>query len=242
MKLGVNIDHIATLREARKELYPDPVWGGVLAQIAGADGIVCHLREDRRHIKERDLFILKEVVKVKLNLEMSTNKEIVEIAKKVRPNQVTLVPERRQEITTEGGLDLKRNEKKIEEVVKELKERGVSVSLFIDPDIQQIESAKKIGAQAIEIHTGRYAQAKEKEKIEEELKKIKEAVLFAKKMGLETYAGHGLNYINITPIAKIKEIEEFNIGHSIISRAVFVGLIEAIKEMKKLILDARSGD
>ncbi len=242
MKLGVNIDHIATLREARKEIYPSPVWGAVLAQIAGADSIVCHLREDRRHIKERDLFLLKEVVMVKLNLEMSLNREIVEIAKKLKPDQATLVPERRQEITTEGGLDLKKNKKRVKEVISQLKSKGILVSVFIDPDKEQIELAKKLNVDAIEIHTGRYSQAKTYSQMKKELDKIKEAVIFSKELKLRTYAGHGLNYINITPVAKIKEIEEFNIGHSIISRAVFVGLVQAIREMKMLILDARSRD
>ncbi len=233
--LGVNIDHVATLREARQGVEPEPVFAALLVEAAGADSIVAHLREDRRHIKERDLYLLKEMIKVKLNLEMSCAEEIVDIACEMKPGQATLVPEKRQELTTEGGLDVAANAKKIKQVLLRLAKHGIGASLFIDPDIKQINAVKKIGATMIELHTGRYSSAASPKEQDRYFKEIADAGRLAKKAGLRVFAGHGLNYYNVSRIARIKEIEELNIGHSIISRAVFVGLEEAVKEMKALI-------
>ncbi|MCX7990941.1 MAG: pyridoxine 5'-phosphate synthase [Proteobacteria bacterium] len=235
VKLGVNIDHVATLREARKINYPDPVYAAVLAELGGCDGITVHLREDRRHIKERDLYLLKDTIKTRLNLEMSTNEEIVKIALKVKPDMVTLVPEKRQELTTEGGLDVVKNKKKITEVVETLKKAGIEVFIFIDADRKQIETAKKIGAEGIEIHTGRYAEARTKKELEKEFLKIKEAVQFSLDMDLITSAGHGLNYHNVRKIADIPGLYELNIGHSIISYALYVGMERAVRDMVNII-------
>jgi pyridoxine 5-phosphate synthase len=234
-KLGVNIDHIATLREVRGGIEPEPVFAALICQQAGADSIVVHLRQDRRHIKERDLYILKEVVKTKLNLEMSIVPEIVEIACKVKPNQATLVPEKRQEITTEGGLDVVSNFKKIKPVLERLKKAGIEVSLFIDPVRIQIDAAKKVGAKMIELHTGRYAEAKNNKEQDKYFKELESATHYAKEKGLQVFAGHGLNYYNVSRIIKIKEIEELNIGYSIVCRAVIVGLEQAVRGMKALI-------
>ncbi|MCM8791659.1 MAG: pyridoxine 5'-phosphate synthase [Candidatus Omnitrophica bacterium] len=236
-KLGVNIDHIATLREVRKGKEPQPVFAALICETNGADSIVVHLREDRRHIKEEDLYLLKKVVRTKLNLEMSVAKDIVEIACKVKPHQATLVPEKRKELTTEGGLDVISNFKKVREVFEKLGREKIEVSLFIDPDKKQIESAKKIGVRMIELHTGRYADAEDKDLKERYLLEIKKATEFAKNIGLIVNAGHGLNYYNVSAVAQIKGIEELNIGYSIICRAVIVGLAEAVKEMKALISD-----
>lgn len=235
MKLGVNIDHVATLRELRQGIEPEPVFAALMVQSAGADSIVVHLREDRRHIKERDLYILKEVVKIKLNLEMSIACDIVEIACKVKPAQATLVPEKRQEITTEGGLDVVSNFKRIKQALNKLERAGIAVSLFIDPDKNQIEAAKNIGVRMIELHTGRYADARDQKEQDRYFKEIETASRYAKDKGLEVFAGHGLNYYNVSRIAKIKDIEELNIGYSIVCRAVLVGLERAVKEMKALI-------
>lgn len=235
MKLGVNIDHIATLRQIRKGIEPEPVVAAGIAEMAGADSIVIHLREDKRHIQDRDLEILRKTVKTKLNLEMSCAKEIVDIACKIKPDQVTLVPERREEITTEGGLDVIANRKKVKETIKKLKSKGVKLSLFVDPDKKQIEAAKQVGADSIELHTGRYAEAKNEKEKERYLKELKDAAVYAREIGLKLAAGHGLNYFNVKPVAKIKGIEELNIGYSIVCRAVLVGLEKAIKEMKELI-------
>jgi pyridoxine 5-phosphate synthase len=235
MKLGVNVDHTATLREARKTLYPDPVVAALCAEYAGCHSIVVHLREDRRHIKERDVILIKETIKIPLNLEMSINKDIVNFALKIKPHQATLVPERRQELTTEGGLNLVKNYRRIEKVVKKLKEKGIKVSLFIDPLKRQIERAKKMGVDIIEINTGKYSEAKKLKSIEKEWIKIKEAARCAKKCGLFVAAGHGLDYENVKKIVKIKEIEELNIGHSIISRSLFVGIVVAVEEMLSLL-------
>ena len=235
MRLGVNIDHIATLREARKGLEPEPAFAALIAENSGADSIVVHLREDRRHIKDSDLYILRAIVRTKLNLEMSISPEIVKIACKVKPDQATLVPERRQELTTEGGLDVAANFVRVKKVVDKLEASGVKVSLFIDPVKLQIRSAKKTGAKIIEIHTGSYANAANKKQENRYFKELKSVTAFANSIGLTVFAGHGLNYNNVLKIAKIKAIEELNIGHSIISRAVFVGLGKAVKEMKELI-------
>jgi len=234
-KLGVNIDHVATLREVRQGIEPEPVFAALICQQAGADSIVVHLREDRRHIKDRDLYILKEVIKTKLNLEMSVAKGIVDIASKVRPDQVTLVPEKRQEITTEGGLDVLSHFKKIKQVLSRLEKQGITVSLFIDPDKRQINAAKKVGVGMIELHTGRYADAKNKKEQEKYFKELEMAAAYAKDKGLIVNAGHGLNYYNVSKVAKIKDIEELNIGYSIVCRAVIVGLERAVREMKALI-------
>jgi pyridoxine 5-phosphate synthase len=235
MKLGVNIDHIATLRQARGTIYPDPIVGALLSEYAGASSIVAHLREDRRHIKERDIFLIKEAIKIPFNLEMSINKDIVDFACALKPNQATLVPERRLELTTEGGIDLLRHYAKIERAVKKLQDNGIAVSLFIDPVKKQIEKAKKIGADLLEINTGRYSEAKTSQLLKRELKKVKSAAVFAKRLGFFVAAGHGIDYENVKKIVKIKEIEELNIGHSIICRAVFVGMVAAVEEMIGLV-------
>ena len=235
MRLGVNIDHVATLREARGGLEPEPVLAALIAEANGADAIVAHLREDRRHIKENDIVLLKSVIKTRFNLEMAVASEIVDIACKVKPDQVTLVPEKRQELTTEGGLDVALNQKKIRGAVKRLADAGIEVSLFIDPLRKQIKAAKLSGANMVEFHTGSYANARNKNKENRLLGNLRSAVNLAKKLELQVYAGHGLNYNNVSRVAGISNIEELNIGHSIISRAVFVGLGRAVKEMKDLI-------
>lgn len=234
-RLGVNIDHIATLRELRRGTEPEPVMAALICEASGADGIVVHLREDRRHIKERDLYLLKEVVKTKLNLEMSIAEEITDIACKVNPAQATLVPEKRQELTTEGGLDVLGSFKKIKPALDKLKKQDINVSLFIDPDKKQIDAAKRIGAGTIELHTGRYADAGDKKQQERYFKELEDAAIYAKNKGLIVNAGHGLNYYNVARISSIKGIEELNIGYAIICRAVIIGLERAVKEMKALI-------
>jgi pyridoxine 5-phosphate synthase len=234
-KLGVNIDHVATLREARRGIEPEPVFAALICEASGAEAIVVHLREDRRHIKERDLYLLKEIVRTKLNLEMSVAPEILEIACKVRPDQSTLVPEKRQELTTEGGLDVIKNFKRVKQAVSQLQKHAIAVSLFIDPDKKQIDASKKSGVNIIELHTGRYAEAKNESVRDKYFKELKTAVGYAKGRGLVVNAGHGLNYYNVARVAQIKGIEELNIGYSIICRAVFVGLERAVKEMRMLI-------
>ncbi|MGC9006937.1 MAG: pyridoxine 5'-phosphate synthase [Sulfurihydrogenibium sp.] len=241
MRLGVNIDHIATLREARKTFEPDPVKGALIAIQAGADQITLHLREDRRHIQDEDLFRLKCELKdtnVPINLEMAPTLEMKNIALEALPNTVTLVPEKRQEITTEGGLDVVSLKDYLKDYIKELKEAGIKVSLFIDPDLEQVDASLEVGADAIEIHTGEYANSYGKN-TEKEIQRIKETAIYAKEKGLKVYAGHGLNYENVVNIAKIKEIEELNIGHSIIANAIFLGLFEAVRKMKEIITKAR---
>lgn len=234
-KLGVNIDHIATLRQTRRGLEPDPVSAAIICEKAGCDSIVAHLREDRRHISDNDVIEIKKNIKIKFNLEMSTNEDVVEVAMRIRPAQATLVPERRQEITTEGGLDVISNFKKISKVIDKLHSKGIKVSLFVDPERKQIEASKKTGAGIIEIHTGRYANAKKSKDVKRELSAILDATRIGRDLGLIVNAGHGLNYVNVKQIAEIKEIEELNIGHSIISRSVFVGLENAVKEILALI-------
>ncbi|MDD5731269.1 MAG: pyridoxine 5'-phosphate synthase [Candidatus Omnitrophica bacterium] len=235
MRLGVNIDHVATLREARGGLEPEPAFAALLAEDSGADSIVAHLREDRRHINDTDLRILKEITRTKLNLEMSVSKEIVDIACRVKPGQATLVPEKRKELTTEGGLDIINNFRRVKLTVRKLEGAGIDASLFIDPDKGQISASRETGVMMIELHTGRYANAKNKEEEDKHFKEMKAAAQFARSLGLNVFAGHGLNYNNASRIAGIGEIEELNIGHSIIARAVFVGLGRAVKEMKELI-------
>ncbi len=235
MRLGVNIDHIATLREARGGSTPDPAFAALIAEDSGAESIVVHLREDRRHIKDNDLYILKGILHTRLNMEMSISTDIVNIACKVKPGQATLVPEKRQELTTEGGLDITGNYSKIVKTISKLEASGIDVSLFIDPSKSQIRSAKKSGARMIELHTGSYANAVNKKQEHKYLIELISAVDFAKSLGLRVFAGHGLNYNNVSSIAEILGIEELNIGHSIISRALFTGLGKAIREMKELI-------
>jgi len=236
MKLGINVDHVATLRQARDNtVYPDPVVAALLAEYAGSDSIVVHLREDKRHIKERDVIFIKEALKIPLNLEMSTSKDIVDFACKVIPQQATLVPEKRQELTTEGGVDLIKNNKKVSGVIKRLIKAGIRVSLFIDPAKKQIKAAKDLGVENIEINTGAFASSKTKVVLAKEIKKIKEAAKFGKNQGLFIAAGHGLDYENLGEIVKIREIEELNIGHSIICRSVFIGLTQAVEEMISLL-------
>ena len=234
-RLSVNIDHIATLRQARKGAEPEPVAAAVLAELAGADGIIAHLREDRRHIQDRDLRLLRQIVQTKLNLEMAATEEMQNIALDVRPNIVTLVPEKREELTTEGGLDAASRVDALRSYVGRIQEADIPVSLFIDPDEDQIAAAKKTGAVWVEIHTGAYANAKNEFEREKEFEKIIEAANLAASLGLRVGAGHGLNYVNVKQIAQIPEVEELNIGHSIISRAALVGLERAVTEMRELI-------
>lgn len=234
-KLGVNIDHVATLRQARGEDYPDVVTAARICEQAGATSIVCHLREDRRHIQDADVWKLRKSVRTRLNLEMSLAAEIVAIACRVKPDQATLVPERRQELTTEGGLDVVAYFQKTKRAVQQLQAKGIEVSLFIDPVQNQIRAAFETGADMVELHTGRYANARTASVRQKELKKIKIAAALAQELGLIVHAGHGLKYDNVKPIAAIPGMQELNIGHSIICQAVFDGLARAAGEMKKLI-------
>tara|TARA_B100000700_G_scaffold329838_1_gene453132 strand:+ start:1532 stop:2242 length:711 start_codon:yes stop_codon:yes gene_type:complete len=233
-KLGVNIDHIANVRQARQTKEPDPVQYALLAELGGADGITVHLREDRRHIQDRDVYLLKETIQSKLNLEMASTNEMLKIALQVKPDMVTLVPEKREEITTEGGLDVRKNKETIKKTIDKLKEEEILTSIFIDPDLSQIEYSQTIGAEYIEIHTGSYAESGNSSR-ELELSKIKESTLTAQEMGIKVNAGHGLTYQNVIPIANIENIVELNIGHTIISRSIAVGLTAAVSEMKILI-------
>ncbi|MEI8350610.1 MAG: pyridoxine 5'-phosphate synthase [Candidatus Omnitrophota bacterium] len=241
MKLGVNVDHIATLRQARGTSYPDPVVGALLCEYAGCNSVVAHLREDRRHINERDIFLIRNAIKIPFNLEMSVNQAIVAIAVTLKPQQVTFVPERRKELTTEGGIDLFKCYRKVETAVKKMQNKGIKVSLFIDPSKAQIERAKKIGADLIELNTGKYSEAKSSASVVKESRKIREAARFAKGLGFFVAAGHGIDYANVTSVIRIKEIEELNIGHAIVCRSVFVGLAAAVEEMLALICPKRSG-
>ena len=234
-KLGVNVDHVATLRQARRELDPDPVVAAKICEKAGADSIVAHLREDRRHINDEDIRRLRKAVTTRLNLEMSLNKEIVAIAALIKPDEATLVPEKRAEITTEGGLDVVSHFNRIARAVETLQKKDIAVSLFIDPVKKQIKRAQESGATIIELHTGRYDLASTRIARDRELAKIKDMTRYARGLGLTVNAGHGLKYHNTRAIARIPGIEELNIGHSIISRAVFVGLEAAVKEMVKII-------
>lgn len=234
-KLGVNIDHVATLRQARGGSEPDPIIAAKIAESAGADSIVVHLREDRRHIQDKDLTILRRTVQTRLNLEMSINSEIVNIACKIKPDQATLVPEKRHELTTEGGLDAIKYKTEISKVVKELRNNAIVVSLFIDPVKKQIEAAEGINADSIELHTGEYANSINKVDQQRNLRKLINSAKYAHSLGLVVNVGHGLNYSNVKSVAKIHFVEELNIGHSIIACAVFKGLHQAVKEMKELI-------
>jgi len=234
-RLGVNIDHVATLRQARGVMYPDPVTAAGIVELAGADGIVCHLREDRRHIQDRDLRILREIIQTRLNLEMAATEEMIRIALATKPDIVTLVPEKREELTTEGGLDVIKFFSPLKKAIQRLYKGGIPVSLFVDPKKDQIKASEGTGAEAIEIHTGHYCDAETLSQEDEELKRILDAVAEASHRNLQIAAGHGLNYVNVQRIAEIKEIEELNIGHSIIGRAVLVGLDQAVREMIELI-------
>ncbi|HIK28762.1 MAG: pyridoxine 5'-phosphate synthase [Oscillatoriaceae bacterium SKW80] len=234
--LGVNIDHVATIRQARRTVEPDPVAAAVLAELAGADGITVHLREDRRHIQERDVRLLRQTVRTHLNLEMAATDEMVQIALDIKPDYVTLVPERREEVTTEGGLDVLGQLERITKVVDTLQSAGIPVSLFIDAEPAQIEASVKVQAKFIELHTGRYAEAKEEEEQQKELAILVAGCKMARQAGLRVNAGHGLTYWNVYPVASIEGMEELNIGHTIISRAVLVGLERAVREMKQAML------
>ena len=240
-RLGVNIDHVATLRQARGGREPDPVWAAVLSELGGADGITIHLREDRRHIQDRDLRLLRETVQVRLNLELAVDPGVVAIALAVRPDQVTLVPERREELTTEGGLDVAGQLERVAEAAKRIAGAGIEVSLFIDPDPRQVEASIGMGVAAVELHTGRYADAAEGPARDVELEALRQAAAALVAAGLELHAGHGLNYRNVGPIARLDRMAELNIGHSIVSRAVFVGLTQAVREMKESINRALLG-
>jgi len=238
--LGVNIDHIATLRQARGTTYPDPVHAASVAELNGADGITVHLREDRRHIVDRDVRVLKETIQTRMNLEMAVTAEMLDIACEIKPEFVCLVPEKREELTTEGGLDVLGQQDKITQAVKRLSEAGILVSLFIDADKEQIDAAVATGAPYIEVHTGAYADAESESSQQAELKKIAAGVSYAHNAGLKVNAGHGLHYHNVQPIAAIPEIYELNIGHAIIARAAFDGLGKAVKDMQIIMQEARN--
>jgi len=238
MRLYVNIDHVATLREARKTDEPDPLEAALECEQAGADGITVHLREDRRHIQDADVKALAENVHTVLNLELGAHDEIVKLAARIKPFQATLVPEKRQEITTEGGLALRRGDRRLKGAIDKLQRAGIRVSLFIDPSLKTIDMARALGVPAIELHTGRYAHTWRKG--DAALKELQRAATHARQLGLAVHAGHGLTYDNVQPVARIPEIEELNIGHSIVSNAVFWGLEEAVHRMKKLVIDARN--
>jgi pyridoxine 5-phosphate synthase len=231
IRLGVNVDHVATLRQARRAAEPDPVHAAVLAELGGAAGITVHLRSDRRHIQDRDLEILRQVVKTRLNLEMAATQEMVRIALTVKPDQVTLVPERREELTTEGGLDVVLNSVQLKPVVKTLEDGGIHVSLFVDPDLEQVKASHKIGGRAIEINTASWAEARGAKAREAALKKVQDAARLGRKLELEVHGGHGLNYENVGPLAALSEMSELNIGHSIVARALLVGMERAVREM-----------
>ncbi len=234
-RLGVNIDHVATLRQARGGTDPDPLAAAILVELAGADGLVVHLREDRRHIQDRDLTLLREIVRTKLDLEIAADETMAKIALSIKADLVTLVPERRQELTTEGGMDIANHRDKIQGLVDMLRDGGIPTSLFIEPSLEQVKAAHKVGAAYVELHTGRYANAKRSKEEDEEFEAITQAAKLAYKLGIGVNAGHGLNYKNVKRLAKLQEIVEFNIGHSIVARAVMVGLPQAVREMKELV-------
>lgn len=234
-ELGVNIDHVATLRQARRTYEPDPVWAAAAAELGGADGITIHLREDRRHIQDRDLEVLRKTVSVKLNLELASAKEILDIACRVKPDQATLVPEKREEVTTEGGLDIVTHRQATAAAVKQLKDAGIHVSLFLDADPRQLEMAKTLGAEAVELHTGQYALAKAGKDRDAELAKLVAGGKQIRELGMALHAGHGLNYMNVRPIASIADMHELNIGHAIVARSIFAGFQQAVREMKDLL-------
>ena len=233
IRLGVNIDHVATVRQARRAEEPDPVAAAVLALLGGADGITVHLREDRRHIQDRDVYLLRQVVTRRLNLEMAAAEAIVDIACAVKPDEATLVPERREELTTEGGLDVVAHQDAVQRAIHRLASVGIEISLFIDPDPLQIETAKVLGARAVEIQTARYSEARTAADRRRELQALEEATAFAREQGLQVHMGHGLNYTNVQAVARIPGVEELNIGHSIVSRAMLVGMERAVRDMKE---------
>lgn len=237
--LGVNVDHVATLRQVRGTRYPDPVQAAILAEHAGADGITLHLREDRRHIQDRDVYLLRELLQTRMNLEMAINEDVLRIAEKARPEHCCLVPERRQELTTEGGLDVAGRLSKVQETCERLANAGIEVSLFIDPDPRQIEAAVRAQAPTIELHTGRYANAKQGAAQDQAMEEIILAAKEAVAAGLKVNAGHGLHYHNVTRVAAVPQLRELNIGHSIIARAIVTGIETAVREMKRLLLGAR---
>jgi pyridoxine 5-phosphate synthase len=239
VELGVNIDHVATVRQARRTVEPDPVAAAVLAELGGADSITVHLREDRRHIQDRDVRLLAQTLRTKMNFELSVASEIVGIACEVRPHQATLVPEKREEVTTEGGLDLRPRSAALREAIGRLRDCGVSISLFIDPDREQVEIAKELAVDAIELHTGQYASAHGAQQ-SRELDRLTHAGQFAVDLGLRLHAGHGLTYTNVYPIASIPNMFELNIGHSIVSRAVLVGMQQAVSDMKRLLTQVKA--
>jgi pyridoxine 5-phosphate synthase len=245
IELGVNVDHVATVRQARRSYEPDPVWAAVEAHLGGADGITVHLREDRRHIQDRDVARLRELTHIKLNLEMAATEEMVAIARRIKPEMAMLVPEGRREITTEGGLDIVSSEKRLSKTVRKLADAGIVVSVFIDADFKQVEAAKRIGASVCEVHTGPYAHAfhakgrdAESPAVVFQLKKIKRAGERIRALGMRFNAGHALNYFNVKPVARLPGVRELHIGHAIVSRAVFVGMREAVREMKRLMTEA----
>ena len=245
IELGVNVDHVATVRQARRTYEPDPVWAAVEAHLGGADGITCHLREDRRHIQDEDVRRLRELTHIKLNLEMAATEEMVDIASRIKPEMAMLVPEGRAEITTEGGLDIVGQEARLKTMVRKLTDAGIRVSVFIDAELPQVEAAKRVGATVCEIHTGPYAHAfhskgrdAESPAVLDHLKKIQTAGDAIRKLGMRFNAGHALNYFNVQPVAALKGVRELHIGHAIVSRAVFVGMREAVREMKRLMVQA----
>jgi pyridoxine 5-phosphate synthase len=239
IRLGINVDHVATVRQARRVDMPDPVEAALLAEKGGADGITVHLREDRRHIQERDVELMRERLQTKLNLEMAATAEMVRFAGIIAPDDACLVPEKREELTTEGGLDVVANKLKVADAVKRLEDRGIHVSIFVDPDKAQLEASRAVGARAVEIPTGRYCDASGAAR-ETELQAVVRAAELARSLGLEVHGGHGLNYDNVSPIAAIAEIVELNIGHSVVARAVMVGMEQAVREMKELLNRARN--
>lgn len=240
LHLGVNVDHVATLRQARGTTYPDPLFAALVAEQSGADSITIHLREDRRHIQDRDVRMCKDALQTRLNLEMATTDEMVRIALEVRPPDVCLVPEKRTEVTTEGGLDVLGQQESLKKICARLNEAGIRVALFIDPEPEQLEAAVRVGAPVVELHTGAYAEAIGEQRAKE-LNRIEVAARHASKLGLTVHAGHGLHYHNVQPIAAIAEIVELNIGHAIVAHAVIHGMATAVSEMKRLMLQARAG-
>lgn len=240
-KLSVNVDHVATLRQARGGKQPDPVAAAIIAELAGADGIIVHLREDRRHIQDRDLELLRQVVKTRINLELANTEEIIQMALRVKPDLVTFVPERRQELTTEGGLDVQSHRASLQKNIQRLKKAGIPSSLFIDADPLQVKASKQVGADCVEIHTGQYADAPDGQARQKEFLRIAQAIRQARRLGLRVNIGHGLDYRNVSPFTALPGIEDYSIGHSIISRAVLVGLDRAVREMKDLI-NQHTGD
>lgn len=240
IRLGVNIDHVATVRQARRATEPDPVAAAVLAILGGADGITIHLREDRRHIQDRDVRLLRQIDLPRLNLELAAVDAMVDIACEIKPDEATLVPERREELTTEGGLDVVANQKAVARAVQRLKAANVVVSLFVDPDPLQIETSKLVGAKAVEIQTARYSEARTEDAHKRELAALKQSISYAHDHGLHVHLGHGLNYHNVQAVARIPGVEELNIGHSIVARAVLVGMERAVREMKQAIEKGRA--